>query len=637
MSNRWELPGPRRRRRPAHRPLRPHPRAAAGGRLVRGHLRELHGHRRPAACTSSTRSPSATRSCCTACRCRSAAPTRSTSTTSRKLKALAARTRARWVSDHLCWTGVLGRNTHDLLPMPYTEEALRHIVERVKQVPDFLERPLVLENPSSYVEFAASTMTEWEFLARLAEEADCGLLLDVNNVYVSSFNHGFDPTSYVDAHPRRPRRAVPPGRPHQQGHAHHRHPRRPRDRPRCGSSTGAPAAAPGATATLYEWDENIPRSRWSTPRRSRRWRGGRTSCRADRSRDERARDAPPEPAALDAGGRRPPGDDRRGGRVARTPREVPAERLGDVILPLGPSTPAERVGIYHGMYLLRMHDGLASDYPALKHFLGRRRVHRARPRLRAGPPLAQLQPEPSGRPPPRVPADGGGNPAARLLRRPGPPREGGGPGVRRRPKCRPSRNPCSERSRGGLGASAPPPIPGFRLLAFRYPVNAYLQTVRDGDHDHPKARARNTWVAVYRRDYSVWRLDLTRPAHDLLADLHAGTPLGQAIAAAVGRGGPRAPRADELFRGSASGCPAGCSGGSTSLDGAPEESVRTSTGCLRDQRVASRGRFDSPRNQYVYRLWPINRQYSNRLWPIERDAKIGYKLWIRARPTRYSL
>jgi hypothetical protein len=116
----------------------------------------------------------------------------------RKLKALAARTRARWVSDHLCWTGVAGRNVHDLLPMPYTEEALRHTAARVRQVSEILERPLVLENPSSYVEFAASTMTEWEFLSRLGGEADCGLLLDVNNVYVSSFNHGFDPRVYID-------------------------------------------------------------------------------------------------------------------------------------------------------------------------------------------------------------------------------------------------------------------------------------------------------------------------------------------------------------------------------------------------------------------------------------------------------
>jgi len=119
----------------------------------------------------------------------------------RKLKALARRTRACWVSDHLCWTGVLGRNTHDLLPLPYDETTLRHVVARVRLVQDFLERPLVLENPSTYLEFRASTMSEWEFLARLAEEADCALLLDVNNVYVSAYNHGFEAEGYIDAIP----------------------------------------------------------------------------------------------------------------------------------------------------------------------------------------------------------------------------------------------------------------------------------------------------------------------------------------------------------------------------------------------------------------------------------------------------
>jgi uncharacterized protein len=119
----------------------------------------------------------------------------------RQLKALADRTRAHWVSDHLCWTGVMGRNSHDLLPMPYTEEALRHTIARVKAVSEILERPIVLENPSSYVEFAASSMPEWEFLARLANEADCGLLLDCNNIYVSAYNHGFDANAYVDGIP----------------------------------------------------------------------------------------------------------------------------------------------------------------------------------------------------------------------------------------------------------------------------------------------------------------------------------------------------------------------------------------------------------------------------------------------------
>jgi hypothetical protein len=119
----------------------------------------------------------------------------------RKLKVLARRTKARWASDHLCWTGVSGLNTHDLLPMTYTDESLRHVVERVRIISDFLERTLSLENPSTYLEFTESTWTEWDFLAELTSRADCGLLLDVNNVYVSSFNHGFDPIVYIDRVP----------------------------------------------------------------------------------------------------------------------------------------------------------------------------------------------------------------------------------------------------------------------------------------------------------------------------------------------------------------------------------------------------------------------------------------------------
>ncbi|MEP7049345.1 MAG: DUF692 domain-containing protein [Pseudomonadota bacterium] len=118
-----------------------------------------------------------------------------------EVRALRDHVKARWVSDHLCWTGVAGKNTHDLLPMPYTEEALAHVIDRVQAVQDFLGSPLVLENPSSYAEFASDSMPEWEFLARLAEGADCALLLDVNNVYVSSKNHGFDPQTYLNAIP----------------------------------------------------------------------------------------------------------------------------------------------------------------------------------------------------------------------------------------------------------------------------------------------------------------------------------------------------------------------------------------------------------------------------------------------------
>jgi uncharacterized protein (UPF0276 family) len=121
----------------------------------------------------------------------------------RKLKKLADAVGALWVSDHLCWTGVAGVNAHDLLPIPLNEQTLAHVRDRVRTVQEYLERPLVLENPSTYVGFADSTMPEWEFLTRLAEDADCGLLLDVNNVYVSSVNHDFDPEEYIRNVPHR--------------------------------------------------------------------------------------------------------------------------------------------------------------------------------------------------------------------------------------------------------------------------------------------------------------------------------------------------------------------------------------------------------------------------------------------------
>jgi uncharacterized protein len=114
-----------------------------------------------------------------------------------ELAALARRTEPAWLSDHLCWTGVRGRNLHDLLPLPYTEDVLAHVCERVKQVQDRLGRRIALENPSSYFAYRADAMSEAEFLALVAERADCGILLDVNNVFVSAKNHGFDPERYL--------------------------------------------------------------------------------------------------------------------------------------------------------------------------------------------------------------------------------------------------------------------------------------------------------------------------------------------------------------------------------------------------------------------------------------------------------
>jgi hypothetical protein len=117
----------------------------------------------------------------------------------KRLKGLTRRTKTPWLSDHLCWGSVDGRYTHDLLPLPHTFEAVRNTAARIREVQDFLEIPIAVENVSSYAEFHESQMTEWEFLNEIVHAADCGILLDVNNIYVSSQNHGFDPTEYVNS------------------------------------------------------------------------------------------------------------------------------------------------------------------------------------------------------------------------------------------------------------------------------------------------------------------------------------------------------------------------------------------------------------------------------------------------------
>lgn len=120
----------------------------------------------------------------------------------RDLKKLANRIEPAWISDHLCWTGVHGQNMHDLLPLPYTEETVKHVVARVKQVQDYLGRQILLENVSSYASYVDSSMTEWEFISEIANTADCLLLLDVNNIYVSSFNHQFNAKDFINGVPK---------------------------------------------------------------------------------------------------------------------------------------------------------------------------------------------------------------------------------------------------------------------------------------------------------------------------------------------------------------------------------------------------------------------------------------------------
>jgi len=228
--------------------------------------------------------------------------------------------------------------------------------------------------------------------------------------------------------------------------------------------------------------------------------------------------------------------------------EVPASRISDVIRPSQTLAPLERVAIYQRMYPLRMSEALEGDYPGLQHFLGDEGW--------GALVRAYIQAHPSR----SYSLNRLGDHLPDFIRR--------SSGVRRQDFCYELARlelavtevfdaPETPALTEAAIANVPPeawekarltPIAAFRLLAFRYPVNAYLQTVRDGDHDHPKARLKDTWVAIYRRDYGVYRQDLSRSAHDLLSDLASGTALGDAIASTLRRGGKRAPSEHELFR-----------------------------------------------------------------------------------------
>lgn len=173
------------------------------------------------------------------------------------LAALVRRVEPIWISDHLCWTGVAGRNLHDLLPLPYNEESIEHVSERIRRVQDRLGRRIAIENVSSYVSFTTDVVPEWEFLIAVADAADCGILLDVNNVFVSAHNHGFDAETYVDAIPAERVFQI-----HLAGHSEngallidtHDHP----VRDEVFSLFERTYRRIGPVSTLIEWDDRIP-------------------------------------------------------------------------------------------------------------------------------------------------------------------------------------------------------------------------------------------------------------------------------------------------------------------------------------------------------------------------------------------
>jgi hypothetical protein len=238
-------------------------------------------------------------------------------------------------------------------------------------------------------------------------------------------------------------------------------------------------------------------------------------------------------------------------------RELPAGGLGDVILPSAHLDPVQRLGIYHAMYPLRMEEALAADYPALKHFLGEQEFFALAQGYAQAFPSRSFTLNPFGR---RLPdylqatASGAGN--------------GRAAGVRRRAFCHdlarlelaiveafdaPETPALDEDAIAGVPADAWEgarlvPVAAFRLLSLRYPAGAYLDSLHDPAHAHPPLRRQDSWIVVYRRSYAVYRHDLGRAAHDVLADLAAGRTVGEAVGAALKRRGTARPQADDLFR-----------------------------------------------------------------------------------------
>jgi uncharacterized protein (UPF0276 family) len=297
----------------------------------------------------------------------------------RALKGLVRRFEPAWISDHLCWTGVGGHNLHDLLPLPYTEEAVLHVASQIRHVQDFLGRPLLIENISSYITYRHSSLTEWDFLAAIAEEADCGILLDINNVFVNSFNHNYDAEQYIDS--------IPVDRVvqfHLAGHQHHgTHLLDTHDHPVCDEVWTLYERAVrrfGSASALIEWDDNIPD--FSELQEA-----------ADEAR--RRHDSVLRATEID----RPYRQRSNAEKVTRTDHEFSLARLQQLLYrivttpggakegpPKKPALPSdgidsiivaddrrswrECIGIYAGAYLHRLLDVLKEDYPATFAVLG---------------------------------------------------------------------------------------------------------------------------------------------------------------------------------------------------------------------------------------------------------------------------
>ena len=437
-----------------------------------------------------------------------------------KLKKLADDIQPAWISDHLCWTGIAHKNAHDLLPIPYTEEALRHIVARIQHVQDFLGRPIALENPSTYLEFTASQMPESVFMAEMAKQSGCHLLLDVNNVYVTCYNHQLDPRAYIDALPLdRVVQIHLSGHTNKGTHIIDTHDDAVTDEV-WRLYEYAVQRAGRVPNTMVEWDDNIPEFAV-------------LYAELDKAKAV-ARDAlskAPMPNSIMP-------EINNHYKVDTAMSLADSQNMLQAAIVLGkaidtdpiratPSLPsAERLAIYVNAYRARLYDVTAEDYPVLQHYLGNaafdhmlhdfldtvQSTHFNIGRYAAHLPhflskyasadpfaleLATLENAVSqlADPPETValtPAHLQGMTAEALMQ------------------------------------SVLHPRQALQLFAFHYPANAYFRAVKDEQSPAPPVPA-PSYLAVFRHQDSVWRMDLEAAEYNLLSALFAGKTVGDAL------------------------------------------------------------------------------------------------------------
>lgn len=438
-----------------------------------------------------------------------------------KLRKLADFVKPSWISDHLCWTGIAHKNTHDLLPVPYTEEALKHIVTRIKQVQDFLERPIALENPSTYLEFTSSHIPESEFIARMAQESGCSLLLDVNNVYVSCYNHRLDPKAYIDALPLDKIVQI-----HLSGH----------------SNMGTHIIdthddyvvdevwalyryvthkAGRTLNTMVEWDDKIPA--WEVLfAELDKAKAAAASAQQYASLPYMAQ--PSTPYITNA----------------ITPLAESQSLMQEAIFLGGvmdskPDTwirskerfaAKDQLAVYINAYRYRLYDVTAEDYPVLQHYLGNKVFDGL---IKDFINVAQSEHFNVGRYSAQLPEFVAGHPAGDAMacelaqlensvcQLVDPPET-----IALEPHHLTGLTPES------LMESTLHPRTALQLFAFEYPVNDYFIAVKEGQAPKPP-EPQKSFVAVFRHEDVVWRMALFENEYHLLQKLFAGAPIGKAL------------------------------------------------------------------------------------------------------------